>query len=64
MVKRTVKRTTHKTTKKATRKATTRYVVTASITMRSGKLSKTTADKLKRDTKRKAPKANVTIRKI
>jgi len=40
------------------------YVVTAKITMRSGRLSKTAADKLKRDTKRKAPNAVVTTKKV
>lgn len=40
------------------------YVVTAKITMKSGRLSKTAADKLKRDTKRKAPNAVVTIKKV
>jgi len=40
------------------------YTVTAKITMRSGKLSKQAAEKLKRDTKRKAPKAIVTMKKV
>jgi len=45
-------------------KKTAQYVVTAKITMTSGRLSKTAAEKLKRDTKRKAPNATVTIRKV
>ena len=46
------------------RKATPgQYVVTAKITMKSGKLSKTAAEKLKRDTLKRAPNATVTVRK-
>lgn len=49
--------------KRTTRKPA-QYIVTAKITMRSGRLSKTAAEKLKRDTKRKAPNAVVTMRKV
>jgi len=45
-------------------KKTAQYIVTAKITMKSGRLSKTAADKLRRDTKRKAPNATVTIKKV
>lgn len=48
----------------AAKKTTAKYIVTAKITMRSSRLSKTAADKLKRDTKRKAPNAVVTIKKV
>lgn len=40
------------------------YTVTAKITMRSGRLSKAAAEKLKQDTKRKAPNAVVTMKKV
>lgn len=40
------------------------YIVTAKMTMRSGILSKAAAEKLKRDTKRKAPNAVVTVKKV
>lgn len=41
-----------------------KYVVTAKITMKSSPISKTAAEKLKRDTKKKSPNAVVTIRKV
>lgn len=49
-----------KTTKRG---ANAQYVVTARITMKSGKLSKTAAEKLKRDTLKRAPNATVTVKK-
>lgn len=45
------------------RKAAAQYIVTAKITMRSGKLSKAAADKLKKDTLKRAPNATVIIKK-
>lgn len=48
----------------AKKKAAPKYVVTAKSTMTSGRMSKTEAEKLKRDIKRKAPNATVTIKKV
>lgn len=46
------------------KKAPAQYVVTAKITMRSGKLSKTAAEKLRKDTLKRAPNATVSIKKV
>jgi hypothetical protein len=43
---------------------TTKYIVTASIQMQSGPISKTAAEALKRDVKRKSPNARITMRKV
>ena len=46
------------------RKTRSKYVVTASIKMQSEPMTKTAAEALKRDVKRKSPNARITMRKV
>ena len=59
-----VKRTTRKSTKRRTAKPGDKFRVTAVINLRSNPISKTAAEKLKKDVLKRTPNAKVTIRKV